>query len=215
MKTYLNVFLLGLSFGWGPCLASCGPLLLTYIAGSKKSSFKGLSAYLFFSLSRIFVYLVLGVLVFFLGRFVFEHFINFFKLSMIFGGVFVILMALLMLFGVGINLPACSYLHKQIIQKDKKSIVILGLITGLMPCAPLLTVLTYAGLISRSPLENLSYIFLFGLGTSLSPLILLVALAGLIPRCMVNVKESYVKLFNFICAFIMIVLGIQLILRAS
>jgi len=119
MKTYLNVFLLGLSFGWGPCLASCGPLLLTYIAGSKKSSFKGLSAYLFFSLSRIFVYLVLGVLVFFLGRFVFEHFINFFKLSMIFGGVFVILMALLMLFGVGINLPACSYLHKQIIQKDK------------------------------------------------------------------------------------------------
>lgn len=213
MKTFLNIFLLGLTFGWGPCLVSCGPLLLSYVAGAKKDSLKGITTYLLFSISRIFVYLVLGLLVFFLGRFVFEHLVNFFKVSLIAGGVFVILMAILMFLGKSINLPACSFLHKHILEKDKKSVITLGLVSGLMPCAPLVTILIYAGLISRNPVENLIYTFVFGLGTSLSPLIILVALAGLIPKLMANVKESHVRFFNLICALIMIFLGIQLIQR--
>jgi sulfite exporter TauE/SafE len=83
-----------------------------------------------------------------------------------------------------------------------------------MPCAPLVSILIYAGLIAHNPFENLTYILVFGLGTSLSPLVLLSVLAGFIPRIILNAKEIYVKVFNFICALIMLVLGLQLIRRA-
>ena len=62
----LSSFLLGLAFGWGPCLASCGPLVLSYSVGTQKNHWQGLVLYLVFSASRIFIYVMLAVLFFFM-----------------------------------------------------------------------------------------------------------------------------------------------------
>lgn len=213
IKTIASSFILGLSFGWGPCLASCGALLLSYIAGTGKNVSKGIITYLLFSLSRIFVYLVLGLAVFFSGRFIFERFFNLFKLVSIGAGMFVILLGVLMISGKGTNFLSCSFLHRHILEKDNKSIIILGLIMGILPCAPLITMLTYAGLISRNGFENLLYIFSFGLGTIVSPLVILAGLTGVLPRLRNNIKPCYEKAFNIVCGFIMAMLGIQLIIK--
>ncbi|MFA5177156.1 MAG: sulfite exporter TauE/SafE family protein [Candidatus Omnitrophota bacterium] len=211
IKTAISSFILGLSFGWGPCLASCGPLLLAYVAGTQKNVFKGLVAYVIFSLSRVSVYLVLGALFFSLGRLIFERLSFFYGPILITAGVFVVLLGALMSLGKSISLAPCKFLHRNIVEKDSKSLVILGLVIGILPCAPLVTILTYAGLTSQNAWENLLYILAFSLGTCLSPLLIFVALAGLLPAFLKNTENNYVKLFNIICGLIIMFMGLQLI----
>ena len=53
MPIVITFFLLGLSFGSGPCLAACGPLLISYIAGTGKKFKDSVVTYLIFSSARI------------------------------------------------------------------------------------------------------------------------------------------------------------------
>ncbi len=119
------------------------------------------------------------------------------------------MLGLLMFLGKEINSNLCSFLYKHILEKDKKSIIALGLAAGFLPCAPLITMFVYGGLVSRNIFENLAYTASFGVGTAISPLVILAALAGLLPSF---VRGGYImKLFNIICGLIIIVLGLQLI----
>lgn len=214
-KIIASLFSLGLLFGSGPCLASCGPILISYIAGTKKNIFKGLMAYILFSLSRIFVYLSLSVLVFFLGNFLLERLLpDFFKYILILGGVFIILIGVLVAWMRSLEFRPLRFLEKNIIERDRKSMLVLGLIIGLLPCAPLLAILSYVGLVSKTWPESLLYGFSFGLGTFISPLILLVILAGLIPKILVDKKGLYGQIFSFVCGLVIIFLGLQLIRKA-
>ena len=213
-RNTFNLFLMGLAFGWGPCLASCGPVLIPYIAGTRKNSLKGVGAYLLFSCARIAVYLVLGVAVFFLGKFIIEAWLVRFSKY-----IYVILGALLVIIGGrtagGRNLTGnrlketCRFLID-----DEKSIIVMGLIMGLLPCVPLLALLGYSGLVSKTWIEALIYSFSFALGTVLSPLLILSALTGLIPNFLAGQKQIYYKILSFIRGLIIMFLGIQLIRQA-
>ncbi|MFA5357159.1 MAG: sulfite exporter TauE/SafE family protein, partial [Candidatus Omnitrophota bacterium] len=68
-----GLFLTGVLFGSGPCVASCGPFLISYIAGTRKTAARGVVAYILFSSARVSVYIALGVSVFFLSRFAVER----------------------------------------------------------------------------------------------------------------------------------------------
>jgi len=214
-KIIIRLFILGLSFGAGPCIASCGPILIFYAAGTKKDDLKGLKAYALFSLARILVYLVLGLLVFFLGTFVLDRLSGVFsKYILIIGGLFVVLMGVFTALGKRLEFRTWQFWQKKLIEQDKKSMVMLGLIIGFLPCAPLLAILSYIGLIAKHWFSSLLYSLAFGIGTFVSPLILLVMLAGLIPKFFLNKKEIYSRYFSFICGLIIIFLGLQLFRRA-
>lgn len=213
MKIFFSMFLLGFALGSGPCLGACGPLFLAYVAGTGKGVLKSLKAYLFFSASRVFVYLVLGLLFFVFGRLAFDRFNYLFKFVLFAAGLFIILLGLLMASGKEIKSFPCGLLRRHIFEKDAKSIIILGLFAGLLPCAPLVTMLTFTGLVAKSAFENLLYSFSFGLGTAISPLIVLAGLAGLLPNFLNRFKGIYAAVFNITCGLIMIFLGIQLIWR--
>jgi len=210
-----SLFLTGLLFGSGPCVASCGPFLITYIAGTKKNIFKGITVYILFSSTRIFVYVGLSLAIFFLSRFAIERLLGgLYRYVLILGGGFIIIIGLFMAFGKRLELKFCQSWHKNLLEHDKKSVVAVGLIIGLLPCAPLLSLLSYVGIISRTWLSSLLYALSFGIGTFASPLILLTILAGIIPRIFLEKKAIYYSIFSFICGFTIIFLGIQLILRA-
>jgi sulfite exporter TauE/SafE len=213
LKTAISIFLLGLSFGSGPCVASCGPILISYIAGTGKGAIKGLMSYILFSLARIIAYMVLGLLVFLLGRFAEQRLFagTLFKYVIASGGAFIIFTGILMLAGRSLEFKFCRFLYRNILERDKKSLFIFGLVVGLVPCAPLLATLSYVGLASKSWLEGALYGMFFGLGTFISPLAILAGLAGFIPRLMLNLKAAYYKIFSFICGLIIIFLGIQLL----
>jgi sulfite exporter TauE/SafE len=215
MVILINLFLSGLLFGSGPCIASCGPILISYIAGTKKDISNSLLVYLLFSLGRVFVYISFSILIYSVGAFFTERFLgNISKYSIAFGGLFIIVVGLLMLLGKSLKFKSCRILENKLLDQDKKTVITLGLVVGLIPCAPLLAVLSYIGLVSKTWMNSLLYSLSFGLGTLLSPLILLAMLAGLIPRWIKNKNSVYNHLFNFVCGLIIVILGVRLLIRA-
>lgn len=161
------------------------------------------------------MYVVLALAIFFLSRFVVEGLLgSLYKYVLIFGGGFIIIIGLFLAFGKKLEFSPWRFVYKNLLERDKKSIFTVGLIIGLLPCAPLLSILSYVGLISRTWVSSLLYSLSFGIGTFVSPLILLTILAGIIPRLFLEKNAKYASIFSFICGFTIIFLGIQLILRA-
>lgn len=211
---FISFFLLGLSFGAGPCIVSCGPILITYIAGTEKNLLKGITAYLLFSLSRLLSYIALSILIFSFGRFIAGKLLtDISKYIYILAGSFIIIIGLLMCLCRQTKLGFCNLLYKNMLERDVKSIVLLGLFFGFLPCGPLLALFSYLGLISKSLVSSIQYALSFGLGTLVSPLLLLVIFTAFIPR-LLKAKQLYRNIFNIICGLIMIFLGAQLIVRA-
>jgi sulfite exporter TauE/SafE len=210
----ISLFLYGLLFGSGPCVASCGPLLISYVAGANKNILEAIRIYVLFSLSRISAYLLISLAIFFLGRVVLERALRDYSGIVYFlGGGFIIFIGIIMALGRSIRLAHSQFLEKKFLQKDFKSIVVFGLVIGFLPCAPLLAVFSYSGLIAKSGLQSLLYTLSFGLGTIISPLLLLTALAGFLSRFIFDKKAIYARIFNLACALIIIILGVQLIMR--
>jgi len=215
MRILLSLFILGFSFGLGPCLASCGPVLISYLAGNRRDVLRSLWSYVLFSSARVSVYIILSLAVFLLGKFTLERLLGAYsRYIVIAGGSLIILLGLLMALGKKIKFKFWQLLRENMLEHDKKSVIALGMVIGFIPCAPLLAALSYIGLISKSWLDSLSYSFSFGIGTFLSPLILLAALSGMIPRFLTDKKGVYARGFSFICGLIIIFLGIHLISRA-
>ncbi len=155
---------------------------------------------------------MLSLLFFFLGRVFLEKLLgDFSKYIFILGGSFIIIVGVLVSLGKRLEFRPWQFLQKNIVERDKKSIIIIGLIIGLLPCAPFLAILSYIGLVSKTWVESLWYVLAFGLGTLVSPLVLLTLLAGLISYRLQNKK--YYQIFSFICGSIIIFLGIQLVIK--
>jgi len=201
LKIAISLFILGLSFGAGPCLASCGPVFLCYAAGKGKNIPKSVTGYLLFSLARVSGYVIFGLLIYFLGKNLIESALgSFSRFLYIAGGAFIICTGLL---SISLNRPVIG---------DKKDIFVLGLIIGFLPCAPLLAVVSYAALSSRSLFEVVFFMLFFGAGTLLSPLLIMAAGAGYIPK-LLSVNGRYFRLFAIFCGLLMVFLGAQLIMR--
>lgn len=213
IKTLISFFVLGLSLGTGACFISCAPVVISYIAGTGKNISKALSVYVLFSLARIFVYIVLGVIVFLFGSFLFEKFLfHFSRFIFIGGGLFIVLTGLLLSVGQKNEFKFCQSLQKNLLERDKKSVFVFGLVIGLAPCAPLFAVFSLMLLIARNWFDSFLISLSFGLGTFVSPLILLVIFAGSIPSLFKN--NSFQRALNLICGLIMVFLGIQFVRRA-
>lgn len=214
-KTIWELFLSGLIFGSGPCMASCGPILISYIAATGKSALGGFRVYSLFSLARISAYLALSLTVYFLGRFATEKILgNLSPYVFVLGGIFLITIGIFIVLGKKLESGLLQALEKRLVESDKKSVLIMGLIIGFLPCAPFLAILSYIGLISKTWASSLFYSLIFGIGTFISPLLLLTAAAGFLPKSFKGEKESYHKIISFISGAIIIYLGLNLFLRA-
>jgi sulfite exporter TauE/SafE len=213
-KLLLSFFIIGLSFGVGPCLASCGPLLISYAAGTSNSLVKSAIVYLLFSLARILVYVVISLCVFLFGHALASYTLgNYSRFIYISGGLFIAIVGLSVMFGKDTERKFCQSLQNIFLKKDTKTVIMLGLIVGILPCAPLISVLSYVGLASKHWLDSLLCGLFFGLGTLVSPLFILVVFSGFIGR-LVAQKNKFYRVFNLICGLIIVFLGSRLITRS-
>lgn len=211
MRLLISFFILGLSFGLGPCLASCGPLLVSYIAGAKKNIFQAVLAYLLFSLSRIAAYIVLGLAFFVFGQLAVNYLAGeVSRYLYLAAGLFVIFIGALIAFGKNMNHRVCQRLNETLLKKGKMTVLLLGFFIGILPCGPLVSAFGSMALIAKNWGDIFSYSVFFGLGTVFSPLLLLVIFTGLIPSWMKNANLLIYRIFNFICGIIMVILGIDL-----
>lgn len=210
-----NLFLTGILFGSGPCMASCGPILTSYVLGTRKTPAQSALAYGVFSLSRVVVYIILSLIVFFMGGLTLERLLgNSYKYVVLIGGGFIIIIGLMMIIGRSIDLGLCRSLNRIFLEKDKKSVILLGVIIGLLPCAPLIAILSYIGLVSKNWLQGALLGLSYGIGTVISPLVVLVFCAGFVTKFFGKRINLYYKVASIVCGSIIVFLGINLILAA-
>lgn len=213
-KTALSLFLLGISFGSGPCLFSCGALLIPYIAGTNKKVTGSILTYTLFSLTRIIAYLLFSLLIFVFGRALIDLGPCYFAGCVhVIGGMFIIFIGAIIILGRIEEHKICEKIQRLFLSKDKKTVIMLGLITGLLPCAPLLSVFSYIGLISKYWPDSLIYGLSFGMGTLFSPLLAAALLAGMFSKVIYN-KSGFKRIINIACGSMLVILGVQLVRKA-
>jgi sulfite exporter TauE/SafE len=215
LKICISLFLTGAVLGTGPCLATCGPILISYIAATKKSPLGGLRAWFIFSITRVAIYIFLGIIAGFAGAGLFNRFYWEMPGYIIWfaGGGFISILGLLIFAGKQTHFKVCQLLNQSLIEKDTKSIITLGVLIGIFPCVPLIGVLSYITMISTHFSQGLLMSAAFGAGTLISPLILLAVLAGAIPRINILQDEKRLIIFQKICGLILFLLGFHVILK--
>ncbi len=211
--TYIQLFGIGFSLGLaGPCLFTCVPLVMSFIAGKRAPFFEGIRDIIIFLLGRFLAYLVLGYAAGISGRYlrviasgVFEPFLR------IIGGLVIISMGVYVGLGKNFLERKCPSLSKF---TGAGGLFILGVFIGLSPCPPLAALLIELAMVSNSGLDALSYTFFFGLGTLVSGLLTLGLLGGFFswfPQKIFNSDKSKL-VFRMACSLLLIFLGLNLIL---
>jgi sulfite exporter TauE/SafE len=211
--TYLQIFGIGFSFGVaGPCLLICAPILITYIAGKQTTWRHVLSDIFMFFVGRLLAYLILGYLAGLSGsllrQFSSSDLLGFFKPL---GGLIIILLGISVLAGKESSFGICKFAGNKV--TGFGSLFVLGFITGLFPCAPLLALLFDIALISKTAMAGMFYALFFGLGTLVSGLIVVGSLAGILAwlpsRIFKSKRSNFV--FRTICALLLVLLGLGLV----
>lgn len=171
MLMAIELFTTGFLLGFGPCLLYCGPVLLSYIVGTSSNWRQGLRTTLTFSAARLLAYGLLGTVAGLSGQLI-RRFIQSTYLIEALGGVIIAAIGALMVLGKEAGPRLCTRLQ------SRGNPALLGFLTGLSPCPPLVGALMGIALSTTSPLTGTLYGLAFGSGTLLSPMLALGALAG-------------------------------------
>ena len=218
---FLAAFAGGLLYGLAVCTASCLPYLASYIAGVGAGFRKSVTITMIFNSGRIVAYALIGCLVgLFSGLFrmvVPSSAISPFQTySAIAFGV------LAMVIGVSIILKSRSPCEFNAANRQKFAApaklgrfgfdfkaFTLGLGRGLIICPPLIALLVYS-LPFSTPLGSVGLAVLFGLGTALSPMLLLGGVTG----WLLNKAPLLRKWISIGGAAVLILLGIVALVNA-
>lgn len=210
MVNVIELLTIGITMAFGPCLFFCTPIVFSYIGGTQDSWQKGFKSVLIFSLSRAFTCALLGTLAGFFGKILTITLNKYGLIIYIIGGMFISLSGILILLGKNPNLHLCQTIRKHTIENNIRSSIILGIIIGLLPCAPLLGILVYISLLSKDLWQGALLGFSFGVGTMISPLIIFGVLASSLPKIIMKNPKTF-EIFKKACGFLLFLFGIHLI----
>ena len=177
----------------------------------------GLKLTAIFSISRLFAYSLLGFLSVVFYRFVFGLIGSKGIYLQLILGILIMFMGLFYLLNIKqsfiLSNPLCSFLRAKVVGKSKFNMILFGLLVGFSPCAPLLAVLTYIAATAKDSLWGLLGGFSFGLGTLVTPLIPLGTLAGFIVD-KIRKSSAVLMTVRFLSAAILIYFGVRLTLAS-
>jgi len=216
MHDAIELFTAGLWLGTSQCVLSCAPMLALYVAGTREGWRDGLKATLIFSFSRLFTYVLLGLMAGFLGMLL-DNFLRSPGVGFylwISAGALVSLLGVLVILGKEPRFHFCQALSQHTVKDSTKSMALLGFIVGVAPCAPLLGILTYIALSVEDPLLGAIYAFCFGVGTAIiTPIVLLGVLSSVAPRLLFK-NPKILDIFRRSCGLLLLFFGARLIVDA-
>lgn len=204
------LFLSGIILGSGPCLVSCAPFLIFYTAAHKPGLKRSLYSYGVFSLGRLVSYILWG-LICVLGA----AYLQSETVSQYTNNIYLVLGVFIVVLGVATCLGVRELFGKTcaiVNQGNIRNVGVAGLLVGFAPCLPLIGILNYVVLIAKNPMDAMLYLFVFGLGTILSPLVLLAALSGKFSQ-MISRSQKIKVIFQYACGAILILLGARIIVN--
>jgi len=212
---YLGSLVLGLFYGLSLCAPSCLPHITSYIAGVGAGLRRALAITATYNVGRITAYTLVGSLAYMFKLLIDDVNIRPYQsyASIAFGLVTIIIGASLLKRGdksCQCSLHDASSFHKNnVFGKVDAGSFAMGLTRGLIICPPLMTLLIY-GVTAPNPLNPLLMAFLFGLGTTLSPIFLLGGIAG----WLLNKATLWKKWIRLAGAGILLILGISAMLSS-
>ena len=218
---YLEAFAVGVLYGLAFCTSACLPYIASYIAGIGAGFRKGVIITLIYNSGRITAYALVGGLIGVLSG-VFRLVINettfssFQEYSSYAFGIVTL--------AIGVNIlrknrsASCECNSKEAETLDNASksrrfdvrVFTLGLSRGLVVCPPLLMLLLYS-VPFAAPVDSFAVAVLFGLGTALSPLLLLGGVTG----WLLSKAPLFRKWIAIGGAVILIVLGVGTLITAA
>lgn len=209
----VSLFLQGLVLGSGPCLMTCAPILLPFIAGTQKSWKEGLFSTLLFSASKAAVYIVLAVVFGYFGALILKV-MSSSAGSIIWaaGALFIIYLGIRVIIGGKDLTGNCPKDVKHPEIRSKWNFIALGIFVGLSPCLPLTAALLQVALASDGIFDAAIYGLMFGIGTVISPLVILGSLAGTVPQIMKKNKNA-LKILNVLSGVLLLATGLYLLIR--
>ena len=225
---YLTSFVTGLLYGLVACTATCLPYLASYIAGTGAGFRKSLMVTLTFNSGRIIAYTLIGASISLFSGLLHiladeSAFIMFQAYSTVAFSIVTILIGTILLYKnkkptCNCPPPPTTIVNSQQSSQNKKTSFIrkfdvgaftLGLSRGLVLCPPLIAFLLYSIPFAK-PIDSVAFAALFGLGTAISPMILIGGVTGwLLTKA--DLLRRYITLAG---AIIIIVLGVSTLISS-
>ena len=180
---YLASLVLGLLYGLTFCTSACLPYVASYIAGIKAGFRKGVEVTAIYNSGRIAAYAVIGSTAGLLKTFVNDAFFGTYQtvFSVVFGVVVIIIGA-----SIFFKKPSCSGCAAKDAQQQGSlkflwrnfdvRAFFMGFSRGFVLCPPLVAFLLYA--LANYQANYTVLAALFGLGTALSPMLILAGVVG-------------------------------------
>lgn len=202
MHEITGLFMLGLIYGTTVCSLTCLPYLCPYLLSTGRGFTDGVKSSLLFLSGKIFFYATIGGLSAYLGSvLMFDKSVSA-KWIM---GIAIIAFGLSIPF---VSKDSCCN-KRQAVGKNT-SLFLTGISTSLIPCPPLVTMFLLA-VKKGSLISGISYGLIYGLGLTLSPLIIA---GGILSAISKNIKIEatgfmpYMKAFSIV---MIIILGARIL----
>ncbi len=209
--TAIQLFGIGFTLGLSAqCFLVCAPFILPFVASVDDDWRKSLRDAALLISGRLSAYIFLGALAGASGglidRVLGSAGISYLKL---FAGITIVILGLFIMLGAAPTMRFCEVMRKS--KFVKGSLFLVGVVIGLVPCLPLLSVVFEITLISKSLFQGAFYALFFGLGTSLASFILIGPSASLLGHfTSKTVKAPKAQgLLRFACGFLIIAFGIH------
>jgi len=213
-NTYIQALAIGVLYGLVFCTSTCLPYIASYIAGIGADFRKGVVATLIYNIGRLTAYALIGGLIVSLGaifRFmVDESLISIFQQYSSYGfGIVTIIIGAEILLKIKYSPHNCPIKDGKILipAKNKRRFDVrafsLGFTRGLIVCPPLALLLLHS-VSFASPSDSFAVAVLFGLGTAISPMLVLGGVIG----WLLNKAPLFRKWVSLVGGGVLIVLGI-------
>lgn len=210
LVTCVQLFCIGLGFGSiGPCFLTCTPILVTYIAGTRKGWRRAMFDVAAFLAGRLVAYCLLGALAGISGGLI-RRFAGptAASVGMVVGGLVSIGLSVMVFAGKGFSSGgACGKSGRY--AWGSAGALVFGFVVGVSPCAPLAALLFELSLMSKGVWDGIMYAASFGLGTLLSGMVVIGSAAGLfawLPGKVLRTPRAVTAL-SVACAALLLVTG--------
>jgi cytochrome c-type biogenesis protein len=207
--SYVDAFVGGLLYGLVFCTSSCLPYVASYIAGIGAGFRKGVAVTVIFNSGRIAAYALIGAAIGIFKVFVSDRFLTSFQTYSSFAfAVVTMAIGAIILFRIKSNNNNCHVKTNEKLGSIKSGrfdfgAFSLGFSRGLILCPPLFALLAYA-VSFATPVDSFFLAILFGLGTALSPMLVLGGATG----WLLKKAPLFRKWISLAGGSILIVLGI-------
>lgn len=203
MHDAFSLIVLGLAYGATVCSLTCLPYYGPYLMGAGNGFGDGLASSLFFTLGKVCSYTALGGAAAVLGQ---AFTLN--RSHNVIMGIILLCVALtLPLVTRGGCRKRCQVFTK------RGSLFVLGVVSSLVPCPPLVAVFLLAANNGSVPI-GMAYGFLYGLGLVLSPMLIIGGGFAMISEKIKQKAKGFTPYMQGLAMLIMMIMAANMIMTA-